>query len=126
MNSIYPAICNWLEKKSIGLDRDSNPWPQKYRSCTLPLSFLTTCQLSSRYIRKYLYPAAYTLQRQNSFQNSGSVLINHSQQHSLSFSPRFCEIGCNRTADWLNHKPYGLVNRKLCYIQMLLNIEKSG
>ena len=23
-------------------------------------------------------------------------------------------------------KPYGLVNQKLCYIQMLLDIEKSG
>ena len=26
---------------------------------------------------------------------------------------------------WLA-KPYGLANQRLCYIQMLLNIEKSG
>ena len=26
---------------------------------------------------------------------------------------------------WLA-KPYGLANQKMCYIQMLLNIEKSG
>ena len=37
---------------------------------------------------------------------------NHSQEHSLSFSPRF---KCDTTFDWLN--------QKLCYIQMLLNIK---
>ena len=30
-------------KKNIGLDRDSNPGPEEYRPCTLPLSYQTTC-----------------------------------------------------------------------------------
>ena len=30
--------------KNIGLDRDSNKGPQEYRSCTLPLSYRTTCR----------------------------------------------------------------------------------
>ena len=46
--------------KNIGLDRDSNPGPQEYCSCTLPLSYRTTCRLASRYITKYLYPATHT------------------------------------------------------------------
>ena len=47
-------------EKNIGLDRDSNPGPQEYRSCTLPLSYRTTCRFASRYITKYLYTATYT------------------------------------------------------------------
>ena len=47
-------------ENNIGLDQDSNPRPQKYRPCTLPLSYRTTCRLASRYITKYLYPATYT------------------------------------------------------------------
>ena len=38
---------------------------------------------------------------------SGSVFTKHLQEYSLSLS-----------------LPYGLANQKLCYIQMLLNIEK--
>ena len=33
---------------------------------------------------------------------SGSVFTNHSQEHSLSFSSRFCEFKYNTTYDWLN------------------------
>ena len=48
----------------------------------------------------------------------------NSQEHS---SPRFSEFVCNITSDWLNRTVwYGLANQKLCYIQMLLNIEESG
>ena len=31
------------------------------------------------------------------------VFTNHSQEHSLSFSPKFCKFECNTTSDWLNH-----------------------
>ena len=47
-------------ENNIGLDRDLNPGPKEYHSCTLPLSYRTTCQLASRYITKYLYMATYT------------------------------------------------------------------
>ena len=43
-------------EKNIGLDRDSNPGPQEYRPCTLPLSYWTMCRSASRYITKCLYP----------------------------------------------------------------------
>ena len=33
----------------------------------------------------------------------GSVFNNHSQEHSLSFSPILCQFECNTTSDWLNH-----------------------
>ena len=47
-----------------------------------------------------------------------SQLTNLSEEHSLSFSPEFSKFECNTTPDWLN--------QKLCYIQMMLDIEKSG
>ena len=31
------------------------------------------------------------------------VFINHSQEHSLSFYPRFCEFESSTTYNWLNH-----------------------
>ena len=31
------------------------------------------------------------------------VFTNHSQEHSLSFSPKFGKFECNTTSDWLNH-----------------------
>ena len=42
------------------------------------------------------------------------------------FFSRIYKFECNTTADWLNltANPYGLANLKLCYIQMLLDIEK--
>ena len=43
-------------ERNMWLDRDSNPGPQEYRPCTLPLSYRTTCRSASRYITKYLYP----------------------------------------------------------------------
>ena len=36
-------------------------------------------------------------------QSPGSVFIIHSQEHSFSVSPRFANIGCSTTSDWLNH-----------------------
>ena len=51
-------------------------------------------------------------QRTLPWKNPGSVFTNHSQEHSLSFSPKF--------AHW-NVTPL----LKLCYIQMPLNIDKS-
>ena len=33
----------------------------------------------------------------------GSVFTNHSQEHSLCFSPRICKFECNATSDWLHH-----------------------
>ena len=49
-------------------------------------------------------------------------------QHGTSggnpFSPTIHQP-LSRTFCWLA-KPYGLANYKLCYIQRLLNIEKSG
>ena len=33
---------------------------------------------------------------------SGSVYTNHSQEYSLSFSPRLCQFECDTTSDWLN------------------------
>ena len=39
-------------------------------------------------------------------------------KHSLSFSPRFVYVNVTQ--------PYGLVNQMLCYINMLLNIEKKS
>ena len=39
------------------------------------------------------------------------------------FSSRFSKFECNATSDWV--KQYGLANQKLCYIQMLLAIEKK-
>ena len=33
---------------------------------------------------------------------TGPVFTNHSQEHSSSFSPRFCNFECNTTTDWLN------------------------
>ena len=33
---------------------------------------------------------------------SVSVFTNHSQEHSLFFSKRFCKFECSTTADWLN------------------------
>ena len=32
----------------------------------------------------------------------GSVFTNDSQEHSLSYSPRFSKVECNTTSDWLN------------------------
>ena len=55
----------------------------------------------------------------------GQDSMNHFQAYSSSVSPRYAN--CNTTSDWLNHmKLYGLANRKLRYIQMFLDIEKSG
>ena len=42
---------------------------------------------------------------------AGKIRV-HSQEDSLSFSPRFVN--------------FGLANQKLCYIQMLLSLEKFG
>ena len=42
--------------ENISLDRDLNPGPKECLSCTIPLSYRTTCWLTSRYITKYLYP----------------------------------------------------------------------
>ena len=36
------------------------------------------------------------------YPKTGSVFTNHSQEHSLSFSPRFSKFECNTTSDWLN------------------------
>ena len=61
--------------------------------------------------------------------NKGPYFTKHSQEHSLSFSPKFGTFECNTTSDRLNRmvtRTYGLANQKLCCIQMLLNIEKSG
>ena len=33
---------------------------------------------------------------------SWPVFTNHSQEHSSSFSPRFCKFECNTNSDWLN------------------------
>ena len=71
------------------------------------------------------------------FSKLGSVLTNHSQEHFLSISRRICKFECDTVSDWLNYmvypirscitsKFYGSANQKLCYVQMLLNIEKSG
>ena len=38
---------------------------------------------------------------------------------------RVCKFECNTTSGWLNRQS-GLANQKLCYIQMVLNTEKSG
>ena len=49
---------------------------------------------------------------------AGAIFTNHSQEHSSSFSLNFYTFytfECYTTSDW-----------KLCYIQMLLNIEKCG
>ena len=53
----------------------------------------------------------------NIVQSTGSIFTNHSQEHSLSFSPKFTKW--NVTQLQIGH---GLANQKLCYIQMLLNI----
>ena len=42
----------------------------------------------------------------------------------LLFSPTFVNSIVTQPLKFA--KPYGLVNQKLCYIQMLLNVEKSG
>ena len=48
---------------------------------------------------------------------------NHSQEHSLFFfSKILLSWKCNSITDWLNCN-YGLANQKLCYFQLLLNIE---
>ena len=52
-------ICN-RGRENIGLNRDSNPEPQECPSCTLSLSYRTTCRIASRYITKYVDPATYT------------------------------------------------------------------
>ena len=44
------------------------------------------------------------------------------QEHSLSFSPRFCIFENNKISDW--QKPYDLANEKLCYFKIYHNIEK--
>ena len=50
-------------------------------------------------------------------------MVNHSQKHSLYFSPRFCEFDSNTASDWLI---LGLANQRLCYCQMFLNTERIG
>ena len=34
--------------------------------------------------------------------NPRSVLINHSQEHSMPFIPKILQLECNTTSDWLN------------------------
>ena len=52
-----------------------------------------------------------------------SVFTYHSQEHSLSFSPKFCKCVSNITPGWLNNTV--LDNRKFCYFQILLNIKQK-
>ena len=42
------------------------------------------------------------------------------------FFSKICKFECDTASDWLNRMVYGLANRNLCYIQILLNIKKSG
>ena len=39
---------------------------------------------------------------------TGAVFTNHSQEHSLSVSPRFSKFECNTTSDWLNRTVVGI------------------
>ena len=56
LNGLFTLGANVIGgEKNIGLDWDSNPGPQEYRPCTLPLSYLITCRSASRYITNYLY-----------------------------------------------------------------------
>ena len=57
------------------------------------LLFLVTNNYSQSIILLYLYWAPVV---------QGSYFTNHSQEHSLSFSPRFCQFECNTTYDWQN------------------------
>ena len=71
------------------------------------------------YVCLYGFPirSCVTFKCPLNLERSGSVFTNHSQDHPLSLSPRF--------AKW-NVTKLLIGNQKLCYIQMLLNIEKSG
>ena len=48
---------------------------------------------------------------------SGSVFTNHSEEHSFSFSPRFCKFECNTTS-----RPYSIQSEVLLHS----NAAKSG
>ena len=48
---------------------------------------------------------------------SESVFIYHSQQHSLSFSPRFCKLESNTISDWLSHTVYIVWKTGTLYIK---------
>ena len=63
------------------------------------------------------------------FGSPGFILTNH----CLSFSPRFANLNVTQlliseTIQFmvLAYQKYGLANQKSCYIQMHLNVEKSG
>ena len=56
---ILGAKCNRTRRwKNIRFNWDSISGPQEYCSCTLPLSYRTTCQLASRCITKLHYTSS--------------------------------------------------------------------
>ena len=58
--------------------------------------------------------------------DSGSVFTKHSQEYTLSFSPRFCKFEFNTTSDWLNHN--GLANEVVLHsdaVESRKNVEKK-
>ena len=54
--------------------------------------------------------------------SAGFVFTNKSLEHSLSFSPRYLNMKVTQIP---KARPHGLANQKLCYIQMLLNLQKK-
>ena len=44
---------------------------------------------------------------------TGSVFTHHSQEHSLSFSPRFCKFECNTT--WFSQSEVALHSNPVKY-----------
>ena len=87
---------NWTEDSSVtDLEGEDSLKPDELVNCICDFYEENGLMIQVR----VMLPIA----RRNKPAIAGSVFSNHSQEYSLSPSPRFCQFLCNTTSDLLNY-----------------------